>query len=280
MADPLDCALDLLRRLPPTKTKLNLNKLCSLRPDLQDDLLSSVDHQLQVAKCSATGKDFLLCDYNRDGESYRSPWSGEFQPKTDGVKPSPQLAQLEKQANDAFETYRELYDPCSYLRYFGGGVSSVYLWDLDEGFAGVSILKVHRIINNTLGSQSGSWDSIHVIEVNPTKKSATYKTTSSIILQVVTPTSSTPKVDLAGSLTRQAEMEFPLDDYTSHVHNIGRLVEEMENKMRSSIEQVYFGKTKDILNDLRSLNDLKVVKNQAGITAQLLGKLNERGQKS
>ncbi|KAI8896666.1 F-actin-capping protein subunit beta [Globomyces pollinis-pini] len=264
MADPLDCALDLLRRLPPTKTKLNLNKLCSLRPDLQDDLLSSVDHQLQVAKCSATGKDFLLCDYNRDGESYRSPWSGEFQPKTDGVKPSPQLAQLEKQANDAFETYRELY--------FGGGVSSVYLWDLDEGFAGVVLIKN--------GSQSGSWDSIHVIEVNPTKKSATYKTTSSIILQVVTPTSSTPKVDLAGSLTRQAEMEFPLDDYTSHVHNIGRLVEEMENKMRSSIEQVYFGKTKDILNDLRSLNDLKVVKNQAGITAQLLGKLNERGQKS
>lgn len=27
---------------------------------------------LQVQKCRVTGKDYLLCDYNRDGDSYRS----------------------------------------------------------------------------------------------------------------------------------------------------------------------------------------------------------------
>ena len=37
------------------------------------------------------------------------------------------------QANSAFDTYRELY--------FEGGVSSVYLWDVDEGFAGVVLIK-------------------------------------------------------------------------------------------------------------------------------------------
>ena len=36
-------------------------------------------------------------------------------------------------ANEAFDVYRELY--------YEGGVGSVYFWDLDDGFAGVVLLK-------------------------------------------------------------------------------------------------------------------------------------------
>ncbi|KAI7528586.1 hypothetical protein KC331_g15657, partial [Hortaea werneckii] len=71
MADPFDAALDLLRRLPPSKTASNLNGIISLRPDLEEDLLSSVDVALTVKRCSQTGRDYLCCDYNRDGSSYR-----------------------------------------------------------------------------------------------------------------------------------------------------------------------------------------------------------------
>jgi capping protein beta len=70
-ADPLDCALDLLRRLPPSKIEHNLAQLLRLCPDLTEDLLSAVDQPLKVQKCQVTGKEFLLCDYNRDGNSYR-----------------------------------------------------------------------------------------------------------------------------------------------------------------------------------------------------------------
>lgn len=42
--------------------------------------------------------------------------------------PSEKLRKLEVDANAAFEQYREMY--------FEGGVSSVYLWDLEHGFAG------------------------------------------------------------------------------------------------------------------------------------------------
>jgi len=47
-------------------------------------------------------------------------------------------------------------------RYFEGGISSVYLWDLDHGFAGVVLIKKAGD-----GSQmiKGCWDSIHVVEV-------------------------------------------------------------------------------------------------------------------
>jgi hypothetical protein len=49
-----------------------------------------------------------------------------------------------------------------YYRYFEGGVSSVYLWDLDHGFAGVILIKKAGDGSNKI---KGCWDSIHVVEV-------------------------------------------------------------------------------------------------------------------
>ena len=83
----LDCALDLMRRLPPQQIEKNLSDLidlvkiyiffsiydvCNIQvPDLCEDLLSSVDQPLKIARDKHVGKDYLLCDYNRDGDSYR-----------------------------------------------------------------------------------------------------------------------------------------------------------------------------------------------------------------
>jgi hypothetical protein len=61
----------------------------------------------------------------------RSPWSNSYEPPLDdGAMPSERLRKLEIDANAAFDQYREMY--------FEGGVSSVYLWDLDHGFAGTN----------------------------------------------------------------------------------------------------------------------------------------------
>jgi len=110
---------------------------------LTEDLLSSVDQPLSVRRCKQTGRDYLLCDYNRDGDSYRSPWSNEFDPPLGatgggesgggGATPSEKVRRMEVKANEAFDVYRELY--------YEGGVSSVYFWNLDDGFAGVVLLK-------------------------------------------------------------------------------------------------------------------------------------------
>ena len=48
------------------------------------------------------------------------------------------------------------------VRYFEGGVSSVYLWDLDHGFAGVILIKKAGDGSRKI---KGCWDSIHVVEV-------------------------------------------------------------------------------------------------------------------
>ncbi|KDN34846.1 hypothetical protein RSAG8_12078, partial [Rhizoctonia solani AG-8 WAC10335] len=69
--DVLDSMLDLMRRLPPTRVEENVALLCEMSPDYADDLLGSVDQPLQVRHDKGTGKEYLICDYNRDGDSYR-----------------------------------------------------------------------------------------------------------------------------------------------------------------------------------------------------------------
>lgn len=107
----LDASLDLLRRLPPSKTSHHLSLLQSLLPeDVTAELIQSVDQPLLTKTDAKTGREYLLCDYNRDGDSYRSPWSGEWEPKIDDpVVMDDAIRELEVKANEAFDSYRELY---------------------------------------------------------------------------------------------------------------------------------------------------------------------------
>jgi len=190
-------------------------------------------------------KIYLLCDYNRDGDSYRSPWSNKYDPPLDdGTVPSSDLRKLEIQANDTFDIYRELY--------YEGGHSSVYCWDLDHGFAACILIKKTQDTSRKGQPMKGTWDAIHVIEVRDNKKTAHYKLTSTVMLTIETRTEATGSVSLAGSLTRQAEQDAPVTDAEPHISNIGRMVEEMELRFRTNLETLYFSKTKDTVNELRN----------------------------
>ena len=59
----------------------------------------------------------------------------------EGAVPSDRVRKMEVKANEAFDVYRELY--------YEGGVSSVYFWNLDDGFAGVVLLKKGKKPFNT-----------------------------------------------------------------------------------------------------------------------------------
>jgi len=232
--------------------------------------LSSVDQPLKVVRDKSVGKDYLLCDYNRDGDSYRSPWTNQYDPPLDdGAMPSERLRRLEVEANSAFDQYREMY--------FEGGVSSVYLWDLDHGFAGVILIKKAGDGSNKI---KGCWDSIHVVEVQEKSsgKNAHYKLTSTAMLWLQTSKAGSGTMNLGGSLTRQMETDSAVSESSPHIANIGRLVEDMENKIRNTLNDIYFGKTKDIVNGLRSTVSAGEQKQRANLSKDLANALEGRNK--
>lgn len=141
---------------------------------------------------------------------FRSPWSNKYDPPLDdGAVPSDNGRKIEIEANQAFEHYKDMY--------FEGGISSVYVWDTDNGFAMCVLIK-----KTGDGSKlvKGCWDSIHVIDavvrlkrvvllysfllqVKSGGRQAHYKLTSTVMLWLQTSKVESGLMNLGGSLTRQ-----------------------------------------------------------------------------
>ncbi|KAH7437851.1 hypothetical protein KP509_05G092200 [Ceratopteris richardii] len=66
----MEAALGLMRRMPLSLSRTALSSLLLLLPDHSSELLSLVDQPLEVLWDEGCGKQFLLCDYNRDGDSH------------------------------------------------------------------------------------------------------------------------------------------------------------------------------------------------------------------
>lgn len=116
-----------MRRMHPSKINQNVQALVNLAPDLEEEILQRVDQPLgidsslikenikifktlqELQKDESSGKYFIKSEYNRDGDSYRSPWSNQYFPKLeDALFPSPKLRDLEMKANYLFDEYRRL----------------------------------------------------------------------------------------------------------------------------------------------------------------------------
>merc|ERR1712048_1261081 len=193
-----------------------------------------------------TGQSFILCDYNRDGDSYRSPWSNEYFPPLgddeDGFKPSDNLRKLEIEANKVFDVYRH--------QYFEGGVSSVFMWDLDVNagsFAACFCIQKDSQGAKDLKGFKGNWSSVHVFEVNNGGKEDTfnYKLTSTVLVSMPMNVKGLGDIDLSGSVTKQAQKSAKLQSYADDKQR------DLELDLRGTIEGVYFQKTKEIVNGMR-----------------------------
>lgn len=75
------------------------------------------------------------------------------------------------------------------------------------------------------------------------------------------------------------EHDAPVSETSPHIANIGRMVEDMENKIRNTLNEIYFGKTKDIVNGLRSTQPLADQRQQQNLKQDLATALKQRGAK-
>jgi capping protein beta len=68
-----------------------------------------------------------------------------------------------------------------------------------------------------------------------------YKLTSTVILHLANENQALGEMDLSGNMTRQVEADLPVESDASHIANVGRLVEDMELKMRNLLRMSFGG---------------------------------------
>ncbi len=73
----------------------------------------------------------------------------------------------------------------------------------------------------------------------------------------------------------QKEQDGSTSDST-HIANIGRMIEEMENQIRQSLNTIYFDKTKSILNSLRSPVDGEEKAKREALKSEIISKVPMR----
>lgn len=150
------------------------------------------------------------------------------------------------------------------------------------------------ILAIALEGGGGSWDSIHVFEAAERGRTAHYKLTSTIMLALTTrstttassttasssgpPSDTNTTTTLSGSMTRQIETDGSLTEPNAHVGNLGRAIEEMEGKMRALLQEVYFGKTRDVVYEMRSVEDLERARKQRDLQRELVGFMGQGGK--
>lgn len=124
----LNSCFNLMRRLSPNDIKKNVAGLAALiqNEDLRYEVIQKIDQPLGMKTFCKSDNNFpfiesefdtvanqyyLKCEYNRDGDSYRSPWSNKYFPprSDDAVYPSNEILGMEQKANDVFQRYAQLY---------------------------------------------------------------------------------------------------------------------------------------------------------------------------
>ena len=244
----LKAALDLVRRMPPGRQTRTLSSLLALIPqeEFAEELLADVDQPLKERTCEESGKQFIVCEFNRDGDSFRSPWSSKYYPAFDGITPSYELRKLEIELNDIFSLYTR--------QYFGeDGLQSSYLWDTGEVDGWAAAVLIRKDIKGV-----GTWNSMHIITVQeyPSDDLACYQMTTSVMLRLSDKDKTDGKFSfkMSGNIAKQwKQYDAMVGAKSDHVQNIGNYIQHYENKIRGNLPEIYFGKSQQVTSEVRSL---------------------------
>eukprot|EP00977_Amphora_coffeiformis_P009668 scaffold2227_cov168-Amphora_coffeaeformis.AAC.5 len=196
-------------------------------------------------------KPFILCRQNRVGDKHRSPWTRVLYPKPKGttVNTAPKfeedelLLTIEEKFNTVWEAYTNLY-------YGHDGISSVILNETEKGdLSGFFAVQKK--------CEEGSWNSMHFMSMEPpTAKTCTYRIISHVLM-VLNPGingKESTEVDLSSYMVKDTTKELkilPAFIMTSHIENIGTILEANEIDIRSSIERVHIPNTAEALDAIQ-----------------------------
>jgi len=252
-------ALNIVRRINPKNSSENLKSLISISPDVEEHLLQRIDQPFTVSK-DDFGNSFIECEYNRDGNSYRSPFSNKYIPSlpSSNFFPSYPLREIELLFNKKLNLYTDLY-------YDSETVGSAYFWDLDkESFACAVVIRnevagkrvTQENYTQSKSLTSGEWNSINVVEVTKVEEDKyKYKCFSTVYIYLNTNLDEKKKdtAEINGFNTYSNEVQKTVDLKNlkhCHVVNIGELVESNETEIRNNIMDVFLARMDDAISNV------------------------------
>lgn len=250
MESAANAAFSLNRKLPPQSIPANIAGILTLieEEDTQDEVAQRIDQPLEYGDDTETNLKFLKCEYNRDGDSWRSPFSNQYFPPLDAEVedayfPSGQLLELEKGTNKVLSEYTSLY--------FGDADASAYYFETtDTGFGACFLIKSH--IQMAKGVESSQWDSIHTFTVEEAGGQHTYTLVSTIFLHLAFSGDHFGKAKIAGTSTKKTEKSYPsATENKQHLERMGGQMEQNESWLRNEMDNLYVNKTKQIINSAR-----------------------------
>lgn len=181
------------------------------------------------------------------------------------------LKQLELALNEAVSNYASLY-------YGTDAITSVYVMGTSSNEFSVAVLIKKRAEIDDEDNNSSSkaiWDSVHLFEIQQNDQdAAVYHHTATVMLSFDNSVEALKNIKLTGNLIRQNKSKFPSS--SSHLINIGGMLEECESRLRNDLQSVYFGRTHDIVNELRSAMPEGFLRNQNDFRDEMLAKLKSR----
>ena len=279
--EQIGAALDLTRRLPPQLSAKNLDKVIDLLPDAWEELYNQIDTPILVRK-DDNGREFLCNSYNQDGDSYRSHWDNAYYPELeDGVVPPSHLRSLEVAFNNVFQVYVNQYYSSNKS---DTALSSVYLFESSlenrhkNDFNGIVLIKNQT--KSLTETEGGTWDSMHLIEATHDKQSKChYKSTSTILLYMNQADQNVGKLNLSGNFTivrNYSKNPVVVKSIADHIKAVGSLVEDIENNMRSSIQEIYFSKTKYGFDSCRSTDRITNDQHKKDLARSMREKMDDK----
>ncbi len=241
--------------LPVSQIDNNIDAISTVvyeNDDLLNEFLQKVDNRTQICTDDPKG-EFIKCEQNRDGDSYRSPLSNQYFPPTEDAKyPSQPLRDLEEKLNKMFHQYVKAY-------YSSTAHVSCYCWDIGESISegfGVAVL-IKNSINHEKDINTGIWDSSNIVTVtfedNDGKLKANYNLITTVSLVMAFESKICGSVSLSGSIARSSHSSKIVKNHVedSHIENIGVLIENLESNIRNTIDTIYVMKSKEIVDTAR-----------------------------
>ena len=255
---PKDALLNLTRILPVTHANTLINKICPFfiyKEDMKY-IYKNFPIKFNINTSDPLGP-FIESEYNKDENSYRSPWSNTYFPSKESTKILPkELRFLEEKINTIIKLYLKIYyNP-------ENTISSAYInfSDISHGF-NCCVLIESKIKNSEILDENSFLDSTNIINVkfvrerNREEYKVLYTTNTTFLFKLKMKNS---EFEFNGTENCENKKNAYISDYfqaKTHLENIGKSIEENEGKLRLKLDKIYLEKNNYICKEIRSSDE-------------------------